>query len=141
MKKLNKSYSFLISALISLLSFIFTIAIALTLFTNAGELSRSSQNKTIAINMSQDIINEQKQILENADSVELLELTKNPIQIQDTATGMWDNKERKFDIQVTLEGEKIGNGVLVNIQVDVKGIKNSGSSPLVSLNTTKYVEF
>lgn len=141
MKKLNKSYSFLISVLISLLSFIFTIAIALTLFTNAGELSRSSQNKTIAINMSQDIINEQKQILENADSVELLELTKNPIQIQDTATGMWDNKERKFDIQVTLEGEKIGNGVLVNIQVDVKGIKNSGSSPLVSLNTTKYVEF
>lgn len=135
----TKSYSFFISALISLFSFIFAVAIALMLFANAGEYSHASKNKTLALALSQELLEEQMEKIERMSEPDLQLLAKEGTVIQENHKKQWDGEERIFSSHITLSGKQKENGILIHIAVEVDGDKLNGRSEnLIHLETKMY---
>ncbi|MDO5095214.1 MAG: hypothetical protein Q4D65_01535 [Peptostreptococcaceae bacterium] len=135
----TKSYSFFISALISLFSFIFAVAIALLLFANAGEYSHASESKTLALALSQELLEQQKEKIERMNGWDLQLLAKEGKIIEESHTKQWDGEERTFSSHVTLSGEQKEQGILIHIAVQVDGEQLNGENEnLVHLNTKMY---
>lgn len=140
MKNIGKSYSFLISALLSMFSFIFAIAIALMLFANAKEQSYLSSNRTIALTIARNIMEEQKNILAKSDIEFIEELCRNPKTSEEKIVQYWDEEERTFSARVALSGEKKAQSALLHIHVRIEGSGLDGEEELlVSLDTDKYI--
>lgn len=140
MKNIGKSYSFLISALLSMFSFIFAIAIALMLFADAKEQSYQSSNRTIALTIAQNMMEEQKDILEKSDRVFIEELCNQPQKTEQKIMHDWDGEERAFFATIAVSGEKKEQSALLHIDVQIKGSGLNGEEELlVSLNTDKYI--
>lgn len=143
MEKPAKAYSFLISALITLLGFILMIAIAMTLFAASASLSYTSENKTIAVNLAQEEMERIKESFIDLDSLAEdygNQLAVGPIEEQKTILHPWNGKEREFEVTSRIFFEELTKGKLVTIEVDVKGWKiNKEQEMLIGLETQKYV--
>lgn len=134
MKTIGKSYSFFISALISLFSFVFAIAIALTLFAHAKEQSYLSESKTIALALAQDIIEEQKMELKNRKDLDMIR--DEALIIEDHHKQIWNLQERWFRSRVKISGKD----TLMHIQVEILGDGLDGEEKLlVSMDTDKFI--
>lgn len=134
MKSIGRSYSFFISALLSLLSFVLAIAIALTLFAHAKEQSYLSENKTIALSLSQDIIEEQKRAVARMDEKQIEERLKMPIERSHRQE--WNGEDREFRSKVSFSRK----GAVVSIDVSIAAAGMDGKErTIVSLNTEKYI--
>lgn len=133
-----KSYSFFIAALISLFSFVTSVAIAFLLFSNAGEYSHQSQNKTMALSISQQMLARQKIRIDEMSARQLESLLQEQY-IEEQVEHIWDGKARTFETHVTISGEKKARGILVNIDIAVQGQKLNGEKKeLVSFHTKMY---
>ncbi len=135
----KKSYSFFISALISLFSFIFAVAMALLLFANAGEYSHASENKTLALALSQELLEEQKEKIEQMNDWDLKLLAKEAKVTEENHRKQWDGEERIFSSRITLSGKQKENGILIYIEVKVDGDKLNGESEnIIHVSTKMY---
>lgn len=142
MRKIEKSYSFLISALLSLFSLVLAVAIALSLFAKADSMSYSAQSKTVATTIAQNFLQEQRAKLENMSMPELQEYLKTSANVEVFQKHNWDNKERTFKVVSKLsESEKTQRTVLVNIDISVYSTtKGDVEEEIVSIKTNKFLD-
>lgn len=146
MKEKARAYSFLISALITLLSFIFTIAIAMMVFSFSAKISYSSENKTIAINLLQT---EMEAILHDLEGAEDLETYLQTFEEEEEGLFIrreeklvnWNGKERSFELRSLLSRQKLGGGQVFDISLELEGRQLNGEKDeLVQIESKKFIK-
>ena len=141
MGNLEKSYSFLIAALLCVVIFTFATVITLTLFANADRLSHSSINRTIALQIAQQKISEQNQQIAEMSEREIVRLEAAPVKESAKEMIRWNGAERQFIVKKDLQVEPSAKGFLFHIKIEVDGITKAGEEEmLILLETMKYVE-
>lgn len=139
MEKTAKTYGFLISALITAFSFVVMTAIVMQLFSASKALTHSSENKTLAVNIAQTRLEEIQMEIQNQSYEEAQLLYAEPVLLHEEVTHSWKGAERKFEIAAKIEKEMQAKGMLIGIQLEIKGQKLNGEQePLLSFDTALY---
>ncbi len=139
MEKTARAYSFLFSALITLLSFVIAAAIAMNLFSLASKISYSSENKTLAVNIAQERLEEiiAKLPEETGGDEGIFAGEKKS---EERVIKIWSNKEREFKVTSGISGQKASKGALYKIKIKISGKDQAGNiEDLVEVETSKFI--
>ncbi len=140
MKSYDKAYGFLISALLCVFIFTFSVAITLVLFTAADRVNYSSINKTIGVQMAQREMERSVAEAELFDEEQLQDIAEKPTEEWYSEKMLWSGQERLFHISKQMSAEPVGRGYLLQLSIKIVGFEKSGEhQELIVLQTAKYI--